>query len=48
MLTLLTTALLALLAWAEHGFQPRFLLLAGLCCGLAYLITEVAARQPKQ
>ncbi|QQG65901.1 phospholipid carrier-dependent glycosyltransferase [Desulfobulbus oligotrophicus] len=30
-----TAALLALLAWAEHGFQPRFLLLAGLCCGLA-------------
>lgn len=30
-----TAALLALLAWAEHGFQLRFLLLAGLCCGLA-------------
>jgi hypothetical protein len=30
-----TAALLQLLRWAEDNFQSRFLLLAGLCCGLA-------------
>lgn len=30
-----TAALLLLLHWAEQNFQPRFLVLAGVCCGLA-------------
>ena len=30
-----TTALLLLLRWAEEGFPWRWLVLAGLCCGLA-------------
>ena len=30
-----TAALLLLLHWAEKDFQLRFLVLAGLCCGLA-------------
>jgi 4-amino-4-deoxy-L-arabinose transferase-like glycosyltransferase len=30
-----TAALLLLLRWAEENFQSRFLILAGLCCGLA-------------
>lgn len=30
-----TASLLLLLHWAEKGFQLRYLLLAGLCCGLA-------------
>lgn len=30
-----TASLLLLLHWAESSFQPRFLILAGICCGLA-------------